>query len=44
MPRLSALDVIILLALLALLVFVGRQEFPLYQGRSVPIPSPTSAS
>ncbi len=42
MPRLSALDVLIILALVGLLVFIGSKEFPLYSGRSVPVPSPTT--
>lgn len=43
MARLSALDVVILLLLLALIVFVGTKEFPRYHGRSIAVPSPTSA-
>ena len=43
MGRLSPFDVIIILALVALLIFVGSREFPLYGDRVFPAPSPTTS-
>jgi len=44
MARLSAVDVIIILAVLALLVFVGTREFAQYGERVFPEPNPTAAA
>jgi hypothetical protein len=44
MRRLSLLDLVVLLALLALLLWIGRSEFPRFAERAAPPPPVPTAT